>query len=225
MNKKYNILKYTLISLFVIACLSIPAMATADNPENAMILSGGIIINGADAPVGTIIEAKDGNLPRGSTEVQADGEYGNTAFNIFPVTKPENGELADIYVQLPGMSSSVKVASVIWGISQTLNIDADIDTSDGSSGNRNSGGSIRTGGVPSTGDSDTSSTETADTNTNAKEGTKTGESTATQSLKDEIEDTVFQTREGTTDNAILSSILIIGFIAIALLGYIRYKKM
>lgn len=224
MNKKYNILKYTLISLFVIACLSIPAMATADNPENAMILSGGIIINGADAPVGTIIEAKDGNLPRGSTKVQVNGEYGNTAFNIFPVTKPENGELADIYVQLPGMSSSVKVASVIWGISQTLNIDADIDTSDGSSDNRNRGGGGM-GGVPSTGDSDTSSAETADTNTNAKEGTKTGESTATQSLKDEIEDTVFQTSEGTTDNVILSSILIVGFIAIALLGYIRYKKM
>ncbi len=217
MNKKHSTLKYTLISLFLIACLSIPAMATPDNP---MLLNGGIIINGAEAPAGTIIQAKEGNTLLGTTTVQTNGEYGDTAFNIFPVGKPD-GTSVDIYVQLPTMSSSVKVASTAWGSDKTFNIGATIDTSSGSSDNTNNGGGGGMGG-PATESETPSGAETASTNTEGD--TNTNEPTATQSLKDGIEDTVFQTRDAATDNVVLSSILIIGFIAMLLLGYMRYNK-
>ena len=190
MNRTHSTLKYTLIFLFLITSLSIPAMATTDGPEYPMILSGELIINGVDAPAGTIVEAKEGDKLLGTTTVQVDGEYGNTVLNKLPVTEPD-GASFDLYIQLPTMSSGVKVANVVWGSSdKTSNIDANIDT-----------------------------------NTGYFDGTNPKDSTpATQSQKGGIEDIVFQTRDAAKESTILSSILIVGFIAIALFGYMRYKK-
>ncbi|MCK5659751.1 MAG: hypothetical protein KAH86_00215 [Methanosarcinales archaeon] len=220
MNKKHSTLKYTLISLFLIACLSIPAMATTASPEYPMTLSGGVIINGADAPAGTIIEAKEGDNLLGTTTVQVDGKYGNTALNKLPVTKPD-GASVDLYIQLPSMSSSVKVASAIWESNdKTFNIDTTIDTNTGSGDNTNNDN----GGGGGMGSAATETETPGGASTNTKEDTNTGEQTATQSLKDGIEDTVFQTRDAAKDNTILSSVLLIGFIALALLGYMKYKE-
>lgn len=218
MNRKYSTLKYTLISLFLIACLTIPVMAATDNPDYPMTLTGGVIINGADAPSGTIIEAKEGNKLLGTTTVQTDGEYGNTVLNKLPVTKPD-GTSVDLYVKLPTMSSSAKVANIIWGSNDKIfNINANLNSgsNDGGSG----GGGM--GGASSATETDTETSGGG--SANIKESANTDGPTATESLKTGIEDTVFQTREAATDNMILSSILVIGFIAMLLLGYTGYKK-
>ena len=132
MYKQSITLKCILITIFLIACLFIPTMATTASLGYPMILSGDIIINGVDAPAGTIIEAKEGDKLQGTTTVQVDGKYGNTALNKLPVTKPD-GVSVDLYIQLPTMSASVKVASVIWESNdKTFNIDANIGASIGS---------------------------------------------------------------------------------------------
>ena len=221
MNEKHNTLKYTLISLFLIACLSIPAMATTDNPAYPMTLNGGVIINGADAPAGTIIEAKEGDKLLGTTTVQVDGAYGNSALNKLPVSKPD-GTSVDLYIQLPTMSSSVKVTDATWESNdKILNIDANIDTNPGSGGSTSrGGGSSGMGGAATEGETPTD----VETASNTKDDTNIGEPIATQSLTDGIKDTVFQTRDAAKDNTILSSMLLIGFIAMALLGYMKYKE-
>lgn len=229
MNEKHNTLKYTLIFLFLIACLSIPAMATPNHPAYPMTLNGGVIINGADAPAGTIIEAKEGDKLLGTTTVQVDGVYGNSALNKLPASKPD-GASVDLYIQLPTMSSSVKVVDTTWESSdKILNIDANIDTNAGSGGGTGStssggggvGGAAIIGGA---GEAESETPNGAESTSNTKEDTQTGEPIATQSLTDGIKDTVFQTRDAAKDDTILSSILLVGFIALALLGYMKYKE-
>ena len=202
----------------MIACLSIPAMVATASPDFPMSLNGGVIINGADAPAGTIIEAKEGDKSLGTTTVQVDGVYGNSGNNKLPVSKPD-GTSVDIYVKLPTMSSSVKVASTTWDNDKVFDINANIGTDTGSDGGSTSGGGGMGGAAT---ESETPSG--AETVTNTKEDTNTNEPTSTQSLREGIEDTVFQTREAAQDNTILPSILGIGLLAMLLLGYMKYKE-
>jgi len=115
MKKNHNFLERFSTALQICVILfAIVGIATAEDapqqPGMPIILSGDIYVNGEKAPAGTIISVELDGKEVGTTELTAEGVYGDEAGNKLPITcEPEDCSDLEFYIN----GEKVKVDPVI----------------------------------------------------------------------------------------------------------------
>jgi len=139
------------ILTIIIICASIAFSAgivSAESPPSLpVILWGNINIDGNPAPAGTIITAKVGTNPAGTTNVLTAGTYGEKANGRLPVSASADGVQVDFYVNGIKATPSTTFMYDSNDAGKLIRVDLNVvsgtsGTTSGGSSNGGSGGGV-----------------------------------------------------------------------------------